>query len=533
MKSEPKEEQHIEWPKKTPPPKIDFVFQFLSLLSFLSANKSSLTFGLFRSSFGGLFALALLLLPFGPLRAAERLNILFLLSDDQRADTIAAHGNGHIQTPNLDRLAASGFSFRGHYIFGGNSGAVCVPSRAMLMSGKTWFHVDAPTLSGAKLLPEFLGENGYVTFGTGKWHNGEPSWLRAFQRGNCIMFGGMSDHAKVPVRDRGPDGKLTAERIGETFSSELFADAAIAFLKNHDGRKPFFAYVAFTAPHDPRQPPASFVEPYYRHRPPLPPNFLPQLPFDNGMMDGGRDENLGAWPRTEAMIRDQLAEYYGMITHMDAQIGRILAALKESGHAERTLVIFAADNGLALGSHGLLGKQSVFEHSMRVPLIASGPGIPAGKSTFAFTYLLDLFPTLCDLLELKPPAGLEGESLRPLWEGTKERVRDSVFLPYMQIQRAVRDERWKLIAYPKIGHLQLFDLQTDPYETSNLIDDPAHASDVERLQTLMKQWQARVGDTLAVPKMNKMPPVVNLTGQKRVPDPWQPEWIVKKYFEGP
>jgi arylsulfatase A-like enzyme len=464
------------------------------------------------------------------LSAADKPNILFLFSDDQRADTIAAYGNAYIRTPNLDKLVAAGFSFRSNYIFGGNSGAVCVPSRAMLMSGKTWFHVDTATLKDARLLPEVLRENGYVTFGTGKWHNGQPSWLRAFQLGKTVMFGGMADHTKVPVCDLGADGKLTAPRTGEKFSSELFADSAIEFLRNHDGKKPFFAYVAFTAPHDPRQPPLSYRQPYYDRLPPLPANFLPQLPFDNGMMNGGRDENLGAWPRTEAMIRDQLAEYYGLITHMDEQIGRILAVLKQTGRAENTIVIFAADNGLALGSHGLLGKQSVFEHSMRVPLIFSGPGIPQGKSSGAFTYLLDIFPTLCDLLGVPAPPDLEGQNLRPLWEGKKERLRDSIFLPYIQIQRAVRDERWKLIAYPQIGHLQLFDLQTDPYETTNLIERTEHAGQVQRLLKLMKQWQAKVGDTLELPAENHQPAKMDLTGKARVPDQWQPDWIVKKYF---
>jgi arylsulfatase A-like enzyme len=160
------------------------------------------------------------------------------------------------------------------------------------------------------------------------------------------MFGGMSDHTKVPVCSLGADGKLTKPRAGEKFSSELFADSAIEFLEQHDRKKPFFAYVAFTAPHDPRMPPAAWVEPYYRERPPLPRNFLPQLPFDNGMMQGGRDENLAAWPRTESVIRDQLAEYYGLITHLDTQIGRILVALDQSGHAHNTLIIYAADNGL-------------------------------------------------------------------------------------------------------------------------------------------------------------------------------------------
>jgi arylsulfatase A-like enzyme len=463
----------------------------------------------------------------------NRPNILFLFADDQRADTIAAHGNPHIQTPNLDTLAASGFSFRSNYCFGGNSGAVCVPSRAMLMSGKTWLHVDTASLKGVKLLPELLAESGYVTFGTGKWHNGQPSWLRAFQRGKAVMFGGMSDHSKVPVRDLGSDGKLTEVRTGEKFSSELFADAAIEFLRSHDGKKPFFAYVAFTAPHDPRMPPQAFREMYYRNLPPLPANFLPQLPFDNGMMKGGRDENLAPWPRTEGVIRDQLAEYYGMITHMDEQVGRILDALKRTGHADNTLIVYAADNGLALGSHGLLGKQSVFEHSMRVPLIFAGPGIPQGKSTQAFSYLLDVFPTLCDVIGVQPPADLEGESLRPLWEGKKDRVRDSVFLPYIAIQRAVRDERWKLICYPKISHLQLFDLQADPDEKVNLIARAEYARHVPRLLALMRQWQVKVGDTLELPAENTPPEPVDLTGRERVPDQWQPQWIVKKYFEVP
>jgi len=462
--------------------------------------------------------------------SGNRPNILFLFADDQRADTIAAHGNPHIKTPNIDKLATAGFSFRSNYCFGGNSGAVCVPSRAMLMSGKTWFRVDTATLKGARLLPEVLGENGYVTFATGKWHNGQPAWLRAFQRGKAVMFGGMSDHTQVPVRDLGPDGKLTAERTGAKFSSELFADAAVEFLRSHDGKKPFFAYVAFTAPHDPRQPPVPEREMYYRNRPPLPANFLPQHPFDNGAMRGGRDENLAAWPRTEAVIRDQLAEYYGLITHMDTQIGRILDALRQTGQADNTIIVYAADQGLAVGSHGLLGKQSVYEHSMQCPLIFVGPGIPAGKSTRAFSYLLDVFPTLCDMLGLERPADLEGESLRPLWDGKRDRVRDSVFLPYIKFQRAVRDERWKLICYPQIGHMQLFDLQADPDEKVNLIDRAEYAPHVQRLLALMKQWQAKVDDTLALPTESKSAEFVDLTGRERVPDKWQPEWIVKKYF---
>jgi len=247
-------------------------------------------------------------------------------------------------------------------------------------------------------------------------------------------------------------------------------------------------------------------------------------------MNGGRDENLGAWPRTEAMIRDQLAEYYAMVEHLDAQIGRILAVLKRRGLADNTIIVYAADNGLALGSHGLLGKQSVFEHSMRTPFIIGGPGIPSGRSVEAFTYLFDIFPTLCELATITPPAGIFGESVRPLWDGTKARLRDTVFLPYIQVQRAVRDERWKLICYPKLGYSQLFDLETDPNETKSVYDNPVHAAHITRLLAQMKAWQAKVGDTLAVNATSQPPPSIDLTGKERKTDQWQPEWIVKKYF---
>ena len=461
---------------------------------------------------------------------AAKPNILFLFADDQRADTIAAYGNPHIQTPNLDALVASGFSFRQNYCFGSNSGAVCVPSRAMLMTGKAWLRTNN-RMEGEKILPELLGESGYETFVTGKWHNGSESVLRGFRRGKSIFLGGMSDHTRVPVQDIVSPGALGNKRFGEKFSSELFADAAIDFLASYGEEKPFFLYVPFTAPHDPRQPPLEYRRPYYQNRPPLPANFLPQHPFDNGSVVI-RDEDLAAWPRTEEVVRDQLAEYYGLITHLDHQVGRILRALESSRFARDTIVVYTADHGLAMGSHGLLGKQSVYEHSMRCPLIISGPGIPKGRETKAFTYLFDLYPTLCSLAGVDVPEGLDGQSLRPIWEGRATKVRDSVFLPYKDDQRSVRDARWKLIVYPQIQHRQLFDLQEDPHEMNNLAADPNYAGEVERLLTLMRSEQERYGDrqplTVDSPKEMK----IDLTGVERVPDRWQPEWIREKYFRG-
>ncbi|MEZ5396378.1 MAG: sulfatase-like hydrolase/transferase, partial [Bryobacterales bacterium] len=387
-----------------------------------------------------------------PLLAQKQPNVLFLFADDQRADTIAAWGNPNIQTPNLDRLVRAGYSFRNNYCLGGNSGAVCVFSRAMLNSGKAYFRIPMD-LDGEKTLGEQLRAAGYRTYGTGKWHNQRPAWLRSFDQGKSIMFGGMSDHTNVPVEDLGADGKLKSGNNERKFSSQLFADNIIDFLDNYPDDKPFYAYAAFTAPHDPRQPPYRYRELYYRARPPLPVNFLPQHPFDNGNM-AGRDEELGPWPRTAVVVSDQLAEYYGMVTHLDEQIGRILEALERSGKAENTYVIYSADHGLAVGSHGLLGKQNIYEHSMKSPLIVRGPDVPAGQSTQAMTYIHDIFSTVLGLAGADKPANLDSLDLRPLWTGKKPKNRDAIMLSFRNVQRSIRDDRWKLIRYPQIDHTQ-------------------------------------------------------------------------------
>ena len=196
---------------------------------------------------------------------AQRPNILFLFSDDQRADTIAAYGNLHIRTPNLDRLSRRGFNFRRAYCMGSIHGAVCQPSRAMLNSGRTLYRVPMD-LSDTPILPELLGQAGYTTFGTGKWHNGQKSFARGFSNGSAVFFGGMSDHDRVPLVDIGRDGKFVNKRTGDGFSSTMFADAVIDFLRSHDGDSPFYAYVSFTAPHDPRTPPPEYRDAYLRGR---------------------------------------------------------------------------------------------------------------------------------------------------------------------------------------------------------------------------------------------------------------------------
>ena len=437
------------------------------------------------------FALASFLLA-APLHAGARPNVVFILSDDQRADTIAALGNKQIKTPALDRLVKNGTFFSRAYCMGGMQGAICVPSRAMILSGRTLFRVRE-NLDKQTTWPEVLTRLGYATFMTGKWHNGRPSALRSFQLGDSVFFGGMGNPLALPVADFARGAKVRDLGKSAKHAAVQFADEAVAFIKKQKRGQPFLAYVAFTSPHDPRVATKELHDYYDAHKPPLPANFLPVHPFDNGEMTV-RDEKLLPWPRTEKDVRQALADYYACITLMDAQVGRILAALEEAGLLENTIIIFASDHGLAIGSHGLLGKQNLYDHSMRAPLIVAGPGLPKGKTSDALCYLLDICPTVLDLTGSEIPAEVEGKSLAPLLRGKATRLRESLLCAYRDVQRSVRDERWHLIRYPKINKTQLFDLETDPEERADLAADPAQARRVEHLMDLLRRLQKQTGD---------------------------------------
>ena len=438
--------------------------------------------------------------------AAAPPNVVMLFSDDQRHDTIHALGNRDIQTPNLDRLVQRGTAFTHAFIMGGGQGAICMPSRAMLMTGCALFRATS-TFTGNVIppalttWPQTLREEGYDAIGIGTWHNDRPSYARLFNGGGPVFFGGMSDHEQVVVHEFQPSGQYTkaTEHITNKFSSELWADAAVAFLKARRSEKPFFLYVAFTAPHDPRTPPAEYVRRYPPAKIPLPKNFLPEHPFDNGELKV-RDEKLLPWPRTPDAVKNEIALYYGMITHLDAQIGRILTTLESSGLGTNTLIVFAGDNGLAVGQHGLVGKQNLYEHSIRVPLVMAGPGIPKNRRSDALCYLFDVYPTVCELAGIEAPGGLDGRSLVPVIQGRQKKIRDDIFAAFREVQRTLRDERWKLICYPRINRCQLFDLERDPWEMRDLASEPKHAARVAAMQARLAVRQAEFHDLLAAPR---------------------------------
>ena len=429
-------------------------------------------------------------------------NIVFLISDDHRSDALGAAGNASVHTPVMDALAAQGTLLTHACNMGAMHGAVCMPSRAMIMTSRTLFHLQEGGRvipPGDVTFPELLRGNGYRTHAVGKWHSDEASHLRCFETGSSLFFGGMFQNQWQPaVCQRTPAGSgHTPPVTVDRHATELFADSAVNFLKEYRDDKPFMLYVAFTSPHDPRTPPKEYLDRYPPEKIPLPPNFLPEHPFDNGEVRG-RDEELAPFPRTPKIVQRHTADYYGMVTHLDAQIGRILAALDASGRAGNTIVVYTADHGLAVGRHGLFGKQNLYDHSIRVPMILRGPFIPRGKRIDSFCYLLDLYPTFCELLGIDAPGTVEGKSLVPLFDGNREALRETMFFAYKSNIRSVRDVRMKLLEYTVKGAhtTQLFDTIADPYETRNLAADKQYADILAQLRTELARWQGAVDDPM-------------------------------------
>ena len=435
----------------------------------------------------GLLLAGTLFAPTGTAAPARRLNILHLHADDHRADGLHALGNRVLQTPHLDTLVARGTTFTRCYTMGSMVGAVCRPSRTMMLTGKSWRRIPNAgdkNADASRSLPKVLSGAGYETFHVGKGGNEYTAGLNAFD-------------TNLTMNDPGQDLRST--------SSERHADATIKFLQNRRaGAKPFYVYFAPPVPHDPRVAAPEFHRLYDPAKIPLPDAFLPQHPWDNGEMTV-RDEQLAPWPRTPEDTKRQLADYYACVTGLDHHIGRVFAQLKAAGEWDNTLIVFTGDNGLSLGEHGLLGKQNLYEFGgMHVPCVIAGPGIPQGRSD-ALVYLLDLYPTFCDFGGATVPAGVEGRSLVPVIQGNARGVRDVLYTAYRDSQRAVRDERWKLIRYPLVDRTQLFDLRADPHELTNLAQKPGHAGQVRAMMALLEREMIRYADTAPLTVTNPKP----------------------------
>jgi choline-sulfatase len=443
----------------------------------------------------------------------DRPNILFIFADDFAYDCVASLGNDQIKTPTLDGLVENGTTFMRAYNMGSYSGAVCIASRMMLNSGRfVWtsekLHKQAEQERVAgRWWSEHLKKAGYETYMTGKWHV-RASAQKSFDQ-QVHERPGMPKDTKEGYNRPKADGtdpwdpadpKFGGFWAGGKHWSEVIADDTEQFLEHAKGiDKPFFMYIAFNAPHDPRQAPQKYLDLYPPDKIKIPQPFVKQYPYGDAMQcpPGLRDERLAPHPRFERAVQVNRAEYYAIITHLDDQLKRIMDALEKSGKADNTIIIFTADHGLAAGHHGLMGKQNMYDHSVRVPFILKGPGIESGKQIDTGIYLQDIMPTTLEWAGIDDkPEHVDFKSLNPLLKDDTAEHYPAIYGGYREGQRAVTADGYKLILYPKVPIARLYHLDEDPEETKDLADKPASKPVIKKLFAKLLQLQQDVSDDL-------------------------------------
>ena len=441
--------------------------------------------------------LAGLLLPWvtAGLQAAKRPNILFIIADDQSPFDLKIYNpTSTLQTPNIDRLAARGMVIEGAHQMGSWVGGVCTASRHMIMSGRTLWHIpdkpgrlNNPHVTNPELVPRNLpGFTLPAVFNDAGYRT-----VRTCKRGNSYEAANQLFAVRSAATKRGGT---------DDTGSAWHADQVLAYLQQRQdtgNQKPFLIYFGFSHPHDKRDGKPALLKKYgaVNHadrnslppadprQPRLPANYLPAHPFPNTHMSV-RDEVgvSGVWdkrdPRT---IRNELGREYACSENIDDQIGRVLEKLQAMGELERTYIFYTADHGMAIGRHGLQGKQNLYEHTFRVPFVVSGPGIKPGTRALGNIYLLDVLATVTDLAGIEKPDTCEGISFKPVLEGKARTIRETLYGAYCggskPGMRCVKNGDWKLIKYDgvkgEVHETQLFNLAENPHELLSGHHDPS------------------------------------------------------------
>jgi arylsulfatase A-like enzyme len=437
--------------------------------------------------------------------AVSKPNVLFIFADDQTFESIGAYGLTEVKTPNLDRLVERGVSFTHAYNMGAWNGAVCAASRAMLNSG-TFVNRAQETIKTKPHWSEMMKGAGYTTYMTGKWHvPGEPRFdvVKDVRPGMPKQtpegYNRPKDEADYANGWKPWETKYGGFWEGGTHWTDIVANNTLEFFEQaKKDDKPFFMYLAFNASHDPRQAPKEYIDMYPLDSIKVPENFLAEYPYADAICGKQlRDERLMPYPRTEYAVKVNRQEYYATITYMDHHIGRMLDALEASGRADNTYIIFTADHGLAVGHHGLVGKQNMYEHSMRPPFIITGPGLKPNTKIDTPIYLQDAMATALDLAGIEKPSQVEFQSLMPLLKGEKTVQYESIYGKYMHMQRMILKGDWKLVFYPFAEKkMRLFNVKRDPMEMHDQIDNPEYASLVKKLRADFIALQKGMGDDL-------------------------------------
>lgn len=451
--------------------------------------------------------------------AEKRPNILFILVDDQSPFDLKMYNpQSTLETPNLDKLAAQGMVFDGAYHMGSSSGAVCTPSRHMIMSGRTVWHLPVSPW-GAKTSPPQLEQNTIPAV----FNRAGYATMRTCKQGNSYEAANKLFTVRHDAVKRGGDAES---------GSQWHAERVLDYLKEREAtkdEKPFLIYYGFSHPHDTRDGRPELLAKYgatnhtdpnttpslHTQQPPLPANYLPKHPFDNTHADVRDEVDVsGVWKhRDEASIRNEIGRQYACSENIDDQVGRVLQKLQDMGELDNTYIVYTADHGIAIGHHGLMGKQNLYQHCWRVPFIVKGPGIQAGSRVEGNIYLLDVLATLCDLASIAPPETNEGTSFKPVLQGQKKTIRDVLYGAYSggskPGMRCVKQGDWKLIQYEApdrgVKETQLFNLAENPDEflqqhgrtgpmLTNLASNPAYGTKLAEMQALLLAEMRRLED---------------------------------------
>jgi arylsulfatase A-like enzyme len=438
--------------------------------------------------------------------AAERKwNLLIITNDQHRADCLGCYGNPVIQTPHTDRLASQGVRFGNAFVHAPQ----CVPSRVSLHTGRYPHTHRVPTNS--YLLPEsevtlakVLNANGYRTACVGEM----PFAPRAYTGGFQQVLASNRDYdrflAGKGLKMPAAEGAFQASPVpwpDELDETAFFAGHAREFLKGNR-EMPFFLHVNFRRPHHPFNPPAPFDRMYAGATFPASHVRAGEMANKPSQQKAALENSVGFDLRTmTAADLDRVKSYYyGMISENDKYIGTILDELKALGLEDRTTVVFNADHGEMLGDHGLLFKGSyMYDAVVRVPLMVRAPGkIAAGTVVDSLVEEVDVMPTLLELLEVKAPDGVQGQSLVALAKNPKARHKDAVFAEFPTVKMA-RTREWKLVHYTRAKYGELYHLTEDPHELTNLWDDAKYAGNRAEMEGRLFDWLAGSGDPLLAP----------------------------------